>query len=156
MPWLAGTATEISTQAEERQADAAGASALTGRASPGARWRTRPTTNTVQRPAPALVEQVRVDFGFDLLALDDDILLDEPYTSRRAELADLRIDDGARVRVPPTWPLADHDAEQLLHTAAQVGCGSASTPSLTKDEIVATFARLTAQRLQTIADKGTS
>ncbi|MGW6730223.1 non-homologous end-joining DNA ligase [Nocardia sp. NPDC055029] len=76
----------------------------------------------VGRPAAALIEQVRVDYiGFDLLALDDDILLDDPYTSRRAELADLRIDDGARMRIPPSWSLAEHDAEQLLHAAAEAG-----------------------------------
>ncbi|MEU3010097.1 non-homologous end-joining DNA ligase [Nocardia asteroides] len=76
----------------------------------------------VQRPAPALIEQVRVDYlAFDLLALDADNLLDDPYTSRRTELAELRLDDGARVRVPPNWSLTDHDAEQLLHTAAEAG-----------------------------------
>ncbi|MEV0075598.1 hypothetical protein AB0H58_04220 [Nocardia neocaledoniensis] len=73
----------------------------------------------VQRPAPALIEQVRVDYlAFDLLALDADIPLDDPYTSRRIEL---RLDDGARVWVPPNWSLTDHDAEQLLHTAAESG-----------------------------------
>ena len=76
----------------------------------------------VARPAPALIEDVRVDYiGFDLLALDDDILLGDPYSSRRAELADLRIDDTARVRVPPSWWLAEIDADQLLETAAEVG-----------------------------------
>lgn len=79
----------------------------------------------VQRPAPALLEQVRVDYlGFDLLALDDDILLADPYSSRRAELAelaDLRLDDGVHVRVPPNWSLAEVDAERLLHTAAETG-----------------------------------
>ncbi|MFE6926346.1 hypothetical protein ACFVAV_35420 [Nocardia sp. NPDC057663] len=45
----------------------------------------------------------------------------DPCSSRRLELADLYIDDGARVQVPPSWSLADHDAEQLLHAAADSG-----------------------------------
>ncbi|MFI5501112.1 non-homologous end-joining DNA ligase [Nocardia asteroides] len=76
----------------------------------------------VTHPTPSLIEDVRVDYiGFDLLALDDDILLGDPYSSRRAELTDLRIDDAARVRVPPSWSLAEVDAAQLLETAAEVG-----------------------------------
>ncbi|UGT58697.1 non-homologous end-joining DNA ligase [Nocardia asteroides] len=76
----------------------------------------------VQRPLPALIAEVRVDYvAFDLLALDEDVLFEDPYSSRRAELTGVRIDDGARVRVPPNWSLADTDADQLLHAAAENG-----------------------------------
>ncbi|MFI6219953.1 hypothetical protein ACIBEH_05295 [Nocardia salmonicida] len=76
----------------------------------------------VQRPAPSLIDQVRVDYiVFDLLAVDDEALLDDPYRTRRAELADLRLDDGERVRVPPMWSLAETGAEELLRVAADTG-----------------------------------
>ncbi|MFE6922940.1 hypothetical protein ACFVAV_18070 [Nocardia sp. NPDC057663] len=42
--------------------------------------------------------------------------VDEP---RRADA--ILVLGGARVRVPPNWSLDDHDAEQLLHTAAGTG-----------------------------------
>ncbi|MEU5405178.1 non-homologous end-joining DNA ligase [Nocardia asteroides] len=76
----------------------------------------------VQRPKQALIAEVRVDYiAFDVLAVDTETLFDDPYSSRRAQLTDLGIDDGARVRVPPNWSLADTDADQLLHAAADTG-----------------------------------
>ncbi|MBC7301408.1 MAG: hypothetical protein H5T78_10680 [Nocardia sp.] len=76
----------------------------------------------VQRPMPSLIEQVRVDLMvFDLLGVDDQVLFDDPYRTRRAELADLRLDDGERVRVPPIWSLADTGAVELLRVAADSG-----------------------------------
>lgn len=76
----------------------------------------------VQRPVPSLIEQVRADLMvFDLLGVDEEVLFDDPYRTRRAELADLRLDDGARVRVPPMWSLADTGAEELLRVAADSG-----------------------------------
>ncbi|MGF0315828.1 hypothetical protein [Nocardia fluminea] len=44
---------------------------------------------------------------FDLLGVDDQVLLDDPYRTRRAELADLTLYDGERVRVPPMWSLTE-------------------------------------------------
>ncbi|MFI6225300.1 non-homologous end-joining DNA ligase [Nocardia salmonicida] len=76
----------------------------------------------VQRPAPSLIEQVRVDYMvFDLLGVDEEVLFDDPYRTRRAELADLTLDDGERVRVPPMWSLAETGAEELLRVAADSG-----------------------------------
>ncbi|WP_455645637.1 ATP-dependent DNA ligase [Nocardia fluminea] len=76
----------------------------------------------VQRPAPALIDQVRVDYlVFDLLAVDDQVLLEDPYRTRRAELADLTLDDGERVRGPPMWSLTETGAEELLRVAADSG-----------------------------------
>lgn len=76
----------------------------------------------VQRPTPALIEQVRVDYiVFDLLGIDDQQLFEDPYRTRRAELADLTLDDGARVRVPPMWSLTDPTAAELLQVSADSG-----------------------------------
>ncbi|MEU4709393.1 non-homologous end-joining DNA ligase [Nocardia salmonicida] len=76
----------------------------------------------VRRPTALLIDQVRVDYiVFDLLGVDDQTLLDDPYRTRRAELADLTLDDGEHVRVPPMWPLAETAAEELLRVAADSG-----------------------------------
>ena len=76
----------------------------------------------VRRPSALLIDQVRVDYiVFDLLGVDDQSLLDDPYRTRRAELADLTLDDGEHVRVPPMWSLAETDAEELLRIAADSG-----------------------------------
>ncbi|WP_084457406.1 non-homologous end-joining DNA ligase [Nocardia coubleae] len=76
----------------------------------------------VQRPTPALIEQVRVDYlVFDVLGVDEDVLFEDSYRTRRAELADLTLDDGARVRVPPMWSLTDTSAEELLRVATDSG-----------------------------------
>ncbi|MFD8098178.1 non-homologous end-joining DNA ligase [Nocardia fluminea] len=73
----------------------------------------------IQRPAPSLIDQVRVDYiVFDLLGVDDQVLFDDPYRTRRAELAELTLDDGERVRVPPTWSLTETSADELLRVAA--------------------------------------
>ncbi|MEU4599921.1 ATP-dependent DNA ligase [Nocardia sp. NPDC023988] len=58
---------------------------------------------------------------FDLLGIDDHVLLEDPYRTRRAELADLTLDDGARVRVPPFWSLTDTSAGELLRVSADSG-----------------------------------
>ncbi|MEU3010092.1 hypothetical protein [Nocardia asteroides] len=48
-------------------------------------------------------------------------------------MTELRLDDGARMRVPPNWSLTDHDAEQLLHTAAaESGLGASSARRATR------------------------
>ncbi|MEV0436519.1 non-homologous end-joining DNA ligase [Nocardia sp. NPDC050413] len=76
----------------------------------------------VQRPTPALIEQVRVDYlVFDVLGVDEEVLFEDAYRTRRAELADLTLDDGARVRVPPMWSLTDTSAEELLRVATDSG-----------------------------------
>ncbi|WP_189024704.1 non-homologous end-joining DNA ligase [Nocardia rhizosphaerihabitans] len=76
----------------------------------------------VGRPSPTLIAEIRVDYIiFDLLGLDDEMLVADPYWSRRVALTELGLDDGARVRVPPTWSLAEVDAGQLLHLAADSG-----------------------------------
>ncbi|RMI33728.1 non-homologous end-joining DNA ligase [Nocardia stercoris] len=76
----------------------------------------------VRRPTAELIGEVRVDYMvFDLLAVDTGELFGDPYSSRRAALTDLDLDDGARVRVPPSWSLADTGAEQLLQAAAEAG-----------------------------------
>ncbi|MGW5455467.1 non-homologous end-joining DNA ligase [Nocardia sp. NPDC003979] len=76
----------------------------------------------VQRPTPALIEQVRVDYlVFDVLGVDEEVLFEDSYRTRRAELADLTLDDGARVRVPPMWSLTDTSAEELLRVATDSG-----------------------------------
>jgi bifunctional non-homologous end joining protein LigD len=55
----------------------------------------------VRSPAPELVERIPVSYVvFDLLYLDGDSLLAEPYDRRRALLEGLEI-AGPRVRVPP-------------------------------------------------------
>ncbi|MEU4598427.1 non-homologous end-joining DNA ligase [Nocardia sp. NPDC023988] len=76
----------------------------------------------VQRPTPALIEQVRVDYlVFDVLGVDEEVLFEDSYRTRRAELADLTLDDGVRVRVPPMWSLTDTSAEELLRVATDSG-----------------------------------
>ncbi|MGW5312874.1 ATP-dependent DNA ligase [Nocardia thailandica] len=76
----------------------------------------------VRAPSQVLIGQVRVDYMvFDLLGLDDEPLLSTAYQQRRARLDDLGLDDGARVRVPPVWPLDLFGAEELLRVSAQAG-----------------------------------
>ncbi|MGW5575481.1 non-homologous end-joining DNA ligase [Nocardia thailandica] len=76
----------------------------------------------VLAPTPALIGQVRVDYMlFDLLGLDGRPLLRVPYRERRARLEGLGLDDGARVRVPPAWALADVGAEELMARSAAAG-----------------------------------
>lgn len=73
----------------------------------------------VRRPPAELMTRVPVSYlVFDLLALDGEPLLAQPYDRRRELLDGLGL-DGPRVRVPPSTP--DVSAAQLLDVARAHG-----------------------------------
>jgi bifunctional non-homologous end joining protein LigD len=77
----------------------------------------------VQRPGPALLRRVPVAyFVFDLLHLDGESLLAEPYRRRREALARLGLDGGSRsIAVPRWWPGWPGDGEAVLAAAREHG-----------------------------------
>ncbi|MFI6959629.1 ATP-dependent DNA ligase [Nocardia sp. NPDC050408] len=75
----------------------------------------------VGRPTAALIGAVRVEFiVFDVLGLDDEMVMDRRYLARRELLDELALASGL-IRVPPFWHLADVAADRLLQAAAEAG-----------------------------------
>lgn len=75
----------------------------------------------VQRPAESLLARVPVHYYvFDLLQLDDQLLLGQPYQRRRERLEGLDLDSWtARLRVPAHY--RDFEPHQLLEVAGEHG-----------------------------------
>jgi bifunctional non-homologous end joining protein LigD len=73
----------------------------------------------VRAPTDALLARVPVQlYVFDLLHLGTKVLLDSPFTRRRAMLDDLGLDDEV-VKTPPYW--VDDEGADLLDAAAENG-----------------------------------
>ncbi len=74
----------------------------------------------VRAPGPGLQTAVPVElYVFDVLQIDGELLLREPYDARRQRLLELGLDRLPRVRVPPAF--TDVPGQQLLEVARAHG-----------------------------------
>ncbi|MFD6068169.1 MULTISPECIES: non-homologous end-joining DNA ligase [Amycolatopsis] len=77
-------------------------------------------TRHLRTPDESLLERSPVHFfAFDVLFLDGDALLDEPYEARREVLTSLGV--GGRIAVPPAYTDGDISPDQLLEVVRQHG-----------------------------------
>ncbi|MFC3447824.1 non-homologous end-joining DNA ligase [Amycolatopsis speibonae] len=77
-------------------------------------------TRHLRTPDASLLERSPVHFfAFDVLLLDGDLLLDEPYSARRELLTSLEA--GGRIVIPPGYTDDDISPDQLLEVVRQHG-----------------------------------